>query len=485
MTRIPHDTTPTAHLLLVVADGVRPDVLAEEMADGHLPALRALADRGGVHTVSASFPSVTGPAYVPFLMGRHPASVGLPGLRWFDRQRRVRWALAPARSYAGIDIWQLDGDVHPDLPTVFDLARPSLSAMSMLGRGASHGHIGRSVAWMLRAAPAHFRGDLFGWQRVEQRATAAFFRRFAAVRPRLSVLALTSPDKFAHKDGPHAATVRTALRDVDAAAATAQGIATRDAWSAALHVWVVGDHGHAPVTRHDDLHAWLESRGLRVLAHPRLWVSRPDVALMVGGNAMAHLYLHPDERTRRWWPSHASRWDDLRTALVQREAVDLVLVAESAEQQRVAHAARGDARIVWDPRHERWSYDASHGDPLLLGGTHNHLDRDAAWELTAQSPYPDAIVQLALLAQAPRSGDLIVSASAGWDLRARYEPVDHLSTHGALLREQMQVPLLLDLPVERRPQRTADVVPSALDLLGISHAQPWDGRSFLRSAGRP
>jgi hypothetical protein len=467
-------------LLLLVADGVRPDVLAEEMAGAQLPALCALADRGGLHTVSASFPSVTGPAYVPFLMGRHPASAGLPGLRWFDRQRSLRRALAPARSYAGIDIWQVDGDVYAELPTLFELARPSLAAMSMLGRGASHGHVGRSIAWMLRTAPSHFRGDLFGWQRVEQRATAAFFARFAAVRPRFSVLALTSPDKFAHKYGPHAPAVRQALSDVDAAAATAQAIAARDAWSAPLHVWVVGDHGHAPVAQHEDLHAWLEQRGLRVLAHPQLFVSRPDVALMVGGNAMAHLYLHPEERSRRWWPSHTPRWEDLRTALLLREAVDLVVVAESAEQLRVAHAARGEARIVCDSARQRWSYDASHGDPLQLGGSHRDLDREVAWEVTSCSPYPDAIVQLALLASAPRSGDIIVSASVGWDLRARFEPVNHCSTHGALLREHMDAPLLLDLPVQRRPQRTTDLVPSALDLLGIPYTQPWDGRSFLR-----
>ncbi len=475
-----HDTTPPAHLLLLVADGVRPDVLAEEMDSGRLPSLRALAARGGRHTVTASFPSVTGPAYVPFLMGRHPASAGLPGLRWFDRQRSLRWAMAPARSYAGIDIWQVDRDVHPDLPTMFELAQPSLSAMSMLGRGASHGHIGRSVAWMLRAAPSHFRGDLFGWQRVEQRATAAFFTRFASLRPRLSVLALTSPDKLAHKYGPHAPAVRQALMDIDAAVDTARTIASRDAWPAPLHVWVVGDHGHAPVMQHEDLHAWLTRRGLRVLAHPQLFVSRPDVALMVGGNAMAHLYLHPEERSRRWWPTLAAHWDDTRMALLAREAVDLVIVADTADQQRVAHAQRGEAVIVRDSTRERWSYHASNGDPLQLGGSHRGLDRDEAWNLAAQSPYPDALVQLSLLAASPRSGDILISASAGWDLRARFEPVDHCSTHGALLREQMEVPLLLDLPVTRSPQRTTDVVPSALDLLGISHTQPWDGRSFLR-----
>lgn len=477
-----HDSTGLRRLLLVVADGVRHDVLADEMDAGRTPALAALRARGSFHAVTSSFPSVTGPAYVPFLMGRHPARVGLPGLRWYDRARSLSWAPAQARSYAGIDIWHVDGDVHADVPTLLDLARPSLAGMSMLGRGATHGRIGRSVAWMLRAAPSHFRGDLLGWRRVEQQATGAFLSRFAAVRPKVSVLAITSPDKFAHAYGSDSAPVRAAIGDLDAAVAQAQAIAVRDGWRDALHVWVVGDHGHAPVSQHDDLHGWLEAEGLRVLAHPRLHVRDPDVALMVGGNAMAHLYLSPGERTRRWWPTHAARWGATLDALLARPSVDLVATASSATTVEVRHATRGTAVVQRreSPTGPRWSYLTTTGDPLELGDSLHDLDAGTAWEATSATPYPDALVQLSWLATAPRAGDLIVSASPDWDLRARFEPVSHVSTHGALLRPQMLVPLLVDLPVTRPPHRTADVVPSALDLLGISCTTDFDGRSFLR-----
>jgi hypothetical protein len=49
-----------------------------------------------------------------------------------------------------------------------------------------------------------------------------------------------------------------------------------------------------------------------------------------------------------------------------------------------------------------------------------------------------------------------------------------------LLRDQMLVPLLIDVPAVRTPQRTADIVPSALDLLSITAETQFDGRSFLR-----
>lgn len=482
----PHDITDARalqrRLLLIVADGVRPDVLLEEIDAGNTPALQRLRERGGVYPVTSSFPSVTGPAYVPFLMGRHPANVGLPGLRWYDRARSLRWSPYQARSYAGIDIWHVDADVSSTTPTLLELATPSVAGMSMIGRGATHGRIGRSTYWMFRAAPAHFRGDLHGWQRVEREASASFLRRFARVRPRFSVLAITSPDKFAHKFGCRSAAVRTSIADVDAVAARAQAIADRGGWGDALHIWVVADHGHAPVSQHDDLHGWLEREGLRVLAHPQLGTRRPDVALMVGGNAMAHLYLAPGERTRRWWGELAPRWAGLADRLLQRASVDLLLVAHSAHDVEVRHATRGAAhvRLHGEGHDTRWSYEPESGDPLCLGGGHERLDLEAAWSVTQGTPYPDALVQLSWLAVSPRAGDWIVSAAPDWDLRARFEPVEHVSTHGALLRDQMLVPLLVDTPPAQVPQRTTDVVPSALQLLGVRADTFYDGRSFLR-----
>ncbi|HYW31229.1 MAG TPA: alkaline phosphatase family protein [Gemmatimonas sp.] len=472
---------PAEHLLLLVADGVRPDVLQEEIDAGQVPAIAALARAGGMHSVSSSFPSVTGPAYVPFIMGRNPAAVGMPGLRWFDRGRTLRWAPGAARSYAGVDIWHADGDVSHDAPTLFELARPSLAGMSMLGRGASVANVGRSLLWSLRGAIAHFRGDMLGWRTIERAATAEFLRRFEHARPRLAVLALTSPDKFAHAYGSGSDAVRGAIRDVDAAIARAQQIARDSDWFDRLRVWIVGDHGHAPVHEHDDLDGWLTSQGHRVLAHPRLGTRDADIALMVGGNAMAHLYLHPAERRRRWWHTHDTQWAQLHERLLMRDAIDLVAVGMDEHTMRVSHSARGSAEVhrTHTTRGERWDYIANGGDPLGFGGTLRGLDHTDAWTAAQSTPYPDSLVQLSSLTASSRAGDLILSAAPGWDLRGRYEPVTHVSTHGALLRDQMMVPLIVDAPPARQPMRTTDVVPSALAALGIATTAQFDGRSFV------
>ncbi len=443
--------------------------------------MAALREHGGLHTVTTSFPSVTGPAYVPFLTGRHAGFAGLPGLRWYDRARSLRLSPGNARSYAGIDIWHVDHDIAATVPTLLELARPSLSGMSMIGRGASVANVGRSIAWTVRAAIPHFRGDLHGWRRAEHAAIVEFLSHFARARPRFSVLAITSPDKLAHKFGSHSAQVRAAVADVDATIADALRIATAGGWRDTLRVWVVSDHGHQSVQFHDDLHGWLESRALRVLAHPHLYTRNADVALMVGGNAMAHLYLEPSVRTRTWWSTHTARWESTHDALVTRDAIDLAAVAMSADAIRVTHGTRGAATIrrsAHDGCDVRWTYDAHDGDPLLLGGSHRNLSDADAWVVCATSPYPDALVQLQSLCSAPRSGDIVLSAADGWDLRSRFEPVHHVSTHGALLRDQMLVPLLVDAHVARAPQRTSDVMPSVLDALGLAIPDGLDGRSF-------
>src|SRR5512132_2447202 len=84
--RSPHDSAlPHVPVIVLVADGARPDALAGDLSA--LPALARMRDEGGLHQVTSVFPSVTGPAYSPFLTGRFPGAIGLPGLRWYDRTR--------------------------------------------------------------------------------------------------------------------------------------------------------------------------------------------------------------------------------------------------------------------------------------------------------------------------------------------------------------------------------------------------------------
>ena len=126
----------------------------------------------------------------------------------------------------------------------------------------------------------------------------------------------------------------------------------------------------------------------------------------------------------------------------------------------------------------RYSYRTVDGDPLEAGEFEN-ICAEEVLERTAGGSYPDAPVQLLALCSTPRCGDILISATPGWDLRDRYEPLAHVSTHGSLHRDHMLAPLILSRPAAGRPVRAVDLFPSALRALGAALPPGLDGHAFL------
>ena len=185
------------------------------MDDGELPALARLRDEGTVATITTVFPSVTGPAYTPFLMGRYPGPVGLPGLRWFDRTRETAHGFGSSRSYVGAELRHIDSDLDPAAPTVFELAGRSVGALSVIARGLSRTErIGRSVGFIARAARTHFTGNVDGWLAIDRQVGAEVVRYIRDRTPDVAFAALTGIDKTSHAAGHDSPAVHEAMRIV-------------------------------------------------------------------------------------------------------------------------------------------------------------------------------------------------------------------------------------------------------------------------------
>jgi hypothetical protein len=462
-------------VIVLVADGARPDAFASDLAG--LPALRRLRDEGGLYDVTTVFPSVTGPAYLPFLLGRFPGAVGIPGLRWYDRARTACGWPDHARSYVGYEMGRIDGDLDPAAPTIFELVPRSVGAFSVVTRGLPRDRrIGAlTLRYALRGAVTHFRGRAERWLEIDRELGDAIVQRAHDDCPDYLFAALTGIDKASHARGHESDMARSALAIVDEVAGRLRAEAERGGWWRDTHLWVVSDHGHGDVHTHEDLARLIANAGHRVVAHPWSVGIAPDVAVMVSGNAMAHLYLDPTTGDRAGWPALAPRWHGLVELLLARPSVDLVLLPHDAHRCEV-RSARGSAMVERAGR--CFSYRRGDGDPLGLGRDFRG-DADASYDATIGGDYPDSLVQIASLAGAARSGDVIISAAPGYDLRARYEPIPHRSAHGALHREHMLVPLLTNRPAARPPRRTTDLFPSALAALGVAPPALLDGRSFL------
>jgi hypothetical protein len=385
----------------------------------------------------------------------------------------------------------VDRDLDPDAPTIFELVPSSIAALNVIGRGLSKdGRIGRGLRFVARTARTHFRGNVGGWLAIDRDIGNEVAEQIRVKKPEFVFAALTGIDKSSHSAGHEAPIVRDAMRIVDETAAEIRRDAERMGRWDHMHLWIVSDHGHSPVRQHEDLAGLIRSSGARVIAHPWVYSSTADVAVMVSGNAMAHIYLDLQKRERPWWPSRDSSWNDIAELLLSRPSVDLMILPRSPRECEV-HSRDGFARLSWNlsslavksdgasvpPDRERISYEPVTGDPLRIGPQRN-LDNAQAYEACIASDYPDALVQIAHLAGSARSGEIILSAGREWDFRARYEPIPHVSSHGALHREHMLVPLLVNKPVAGLPRRTVDVMPSARRALGITIPPGLDGEPF-------
>ena len=446
------------------------------MNDARFSALARLRDEGGLYTVTSCFPSVTGPAYAPFLLGKFPGDVGLPGLRWFDRSRKIVRKPGHSRSYVGAEMGLIDHDLDPSAPTMFELARPSVGALSVIARGLPpENRIGRGLAFVARTGWTHFRGDLRGWLAIDEMVSKEVCKSVRALRPQFTFAALTGIDKTSHSEGHESSITRKALEIVNATVARIRLDAERDGRWERMHLWVTSDHGHSPVHAHEDLARLLAGSGKKVLAHPWALRAKADVAVMVSGNAMAHIYVELDRRERPGWGSLVAKWHDLALELEARDSVDLILLPRAGRECEIRASGRGSAIVTLTS--SGYSYVHRTGNPLGIPPFHG-VSFDEAHALTLGSDYPDGVVQIVHLAASARSGDIILSAARDWDFRARYEPIPHVSSHGALHRDHVLVPLLMNRPASRTPLRTIDAMPSALRALGIAIPRDLQGTSF-------
>lgn len=442
-------------VVILVADGLSPGVLDAAIRDGEVPELAALRDESGMQVLTTVFPSVTGVAYVPMLSGDHPADAGIPGLRWYDRSRRLPALLGSSRSYVGPQIHRLNGDLVPHVRTAFERVNGNaLGSGAMITRGlVRHRRLDRGLALSARALRAHLSGDIGRWAAIEEQLGDTLVGRIRRERPRFVFASFTTGDKAAHAHGAGSAESRRALGLVDRVAAAIRHDAERDGRWSAMHLWVVSDHGHSPVLASWDLADAMRARGVRTRSHPWTVPDRSQCAVMVSGNSMAHVYFDLGCRTRRAWPELERRWSPELEAMMAHPAVDLV--ATKRDSGTILVRRRGETASIATTG-QRFSYRLESGNPLGAEPFEDATE-DEAHERTMATGYPDGVVQLSRLGLAERSGDVIVSAASGWDLRRRYEPIVHVSSHGALHAAHMLVPLVGNRRFADRARRTADL----------------------------
>lgn len=453
--------------IVILADGARADVFERMLVAGELPAISEhVVARGSYRTAVSTFTSTTIPAHLPFLTGRFAGSAGIPGYRWFDASRqRAGWPLGPwsFRNYNGIEARSINRDLDPATPTIFELAPGSQAVFGSITRGAAKrdllGSRRRNAVWLR----AHFMHDYRVADEVARKLLVGSLARPAPFR----FVVAPGIDWNSHYDDPFGQGARDAYLRIDRMIGETAAALQRAGRYEETLLAVVSDHGHEPVESHFDLGPGIERQfGVKTAYHSaKGFVRNPDVICAVSGNAMAHLYT-----PRR--PAGLLDW------LLENPAIDIL--AERAEDDAIAVRSRRGAatlREISVGGRRMLSYSVDGADPFGYQELPVELDHETALQATAGSDHPDGLLQLAQIFRSPRTGDVVVSAAHGHDLRLRYERPEHRSSHGALHAEHMNVPLAISTPLVEGPARTADVFSLVLSHLRIQEPPGVDGCS--------
>jgi hypothetical protein len=473
-------------LVLAVIDSLKPAALDKVIEEGRAPALAALCERGTyVRDCVSTFPSVTPVASATIATGVGPGEHFIPSMNWYHRgeERYVEYGSSfPATRAFGVVRSLYDTVYNMNMAhlsrarrTVFehldDAGLRTACTTYLIYRGRTrHDPSGTSVYRRIAEA-AQFRhavygaGELFYADLFDSRNTGCTSalgmpgqrdRHTGCVGAYLVehdlfdflLFSLPDNDTHSHKYGPDGQL--TSIAEADKALERIMHVAGGvDAFLEDHAVIVMSDHSQTAIEERVNLADAFSPWRLLTPSDPA--PSEAEVAVCPAARSAMVYVLDEDNRERL----KERAIGDLKTVV----GVDLV-ASRDGDEARV-WSRRGELRFApgGDLRDRR-------GGGWRLEGAKRALRLRVDDGRVESDVYPDALPRLWSALESPHAGDVLVSASPGYEF-VDWGGADHVGggSHGSLHRDDSEGVLIacgLDLP-ERESWSLADVTPLVLD----------------------
>ncbi len=490
-------------LVLCVIDAMAPASLERAIAEGALPTLAALVERGRyLSECVAAFPSVTPVCAASILTGTLQERHGIPGMNWYHREldRYVEYgsSLRSAQRF-GIarqltdTVYNLNqGHLSPGASTsieVLDDAGVRTASTTYLVYRGRHRHEPRRDGFLTRLASPLVRHPVMGPRELfyadifaSRPAPCNAVLGMPGIRDRHSgcvgvylvehdlfdflVLSLPDNDWYSHKHGPEAQVRSLPLADAQLARLTdaAGGV---EEFLSDHAVIVMGDHSQAPIAHTIDLVGGLSELG----------VSPPRG----GFGDEPHLAVCPSQRAAMVYVLGEPDGDQLFTRARARasalEGVELVCWLErdvhgSPTEAVIASADGGELHFApggehADRRGALWSVD---GDLAVLAMAR-------ATDVLDAPEFPDALTRVWAALCCKTSGELLLSAAPGYEF-LDWGGQGHVGggSHGSLRAEDSLTALILcgcePFVAEPAQWSICDVAPIVASHFGASAQAP-------------
>jgi hypothetical protein len=476
------NNTPKPALLLVL-DGIRPDVLRAAIRDGEAPHLGILAERGEALWDAVSvFPSITPAATAAIATGEAPARSGIVGHAWYDEdERRVVvygamtetvMASGPIKVFHN-NVWRMNrDDLHAAtlFETLHDRGFDGACVNFPVRRGPHthpirmktvEGYLkgGRYLGPSVEGPKEYFMGDLFYSRDTGfsgRKANGGVLRSVGInddYAARVGAMLLKEKavpfnlvyffkgDSIAHHHGLEAQRRWLATADEYVARIFEAGGGI-DRVLEDYAVLALSDHGHAPLL--------LKNRYVDLRTIPGQTVSSGVKARFGNG---ATIVVVPNGRSALLYLRDDVELDSVVERLVGRRGVDLAAWMEEgwATVRRPGREVRFRPGLgPADPFGRSWDLE---GDPLAL-------DIEVSGGLLRYGDYPDALERLWGCLRSPRCGDVVLSASPGYTFGEISGGYHTASDHGSLHASDSEVFVLASgVPA---PHSITDVAPTLI-----------------------
>jgi Type I phosphodiesterase / nucleotide pyrophosphatase len=456
--------TARPKVVLAVIDSLKPEMLDRAMEEERAPALAALRERGTyIPDCISTFPSVTPVASATIATGTGPGEHHIPSMNWFHRgeERYIEYGSSfPASRAFGLVRSLFDTVYNMNMAhlsrahkTVFehldDAGLRTACTTYLIYRGRTrHDPSGESVYRRIGEAlqfrhPVYGARELFYADLFDSRNTGCTSalglpgqrdRHTGCVGAYLVehdlfdflLFSLPDNDTHSHRVGPEGQvrSIAEADRALERIMHVAGGV---DAFLEDHAVIVMSDHSQTKVEQPLNLADVFSSSHVLIPADPA--PTEAELALCPSARS-GMVYVLDEERREELVPEAI----DTLTAV---EGIDLV--AALADGEARVRSSRGELRFapgggLTDRRGRSWSVEGDYGT----------LDLDVTDRRVASGDYPDALGRLWSALECPHSGDVLVSASLGYEF-VDWGGADHVGggSHGSLHRDDSEGVLLL------------------------------------------
>jgi predicted AlkP superfamily pyrophosphatase or phosphodiesterase len=446
-------------LVLVVIDALKPSMLERAIATGRAPALRRIREEGAyVDDCVAAFPSVTPVCAATITTGVGPDEHRIPSMNWYHREERryVEYgsSFSASRQFGVLrsltdTVYRMNAEhLSHDVDTVFELLDDAdlrtAGTTYLIYRGRHHHEVSNETALARIVTSTLFRrtidgprelfyADLYASRKTGCRGQLGMpgirdqhtgcVGAYLIERDLFDFLLFSLPDNdaWSHKNGPHSqvTSIAAADRQLERLMHVAGG---PDAFLEDYAVIVASDHSQAAVEERIRLDRAFEDFDVATQSAARS--SDAEIALSPAQRS-AMVYALDEER-------RGEILDQAIEVISELEGIDLMLWLTDDDQSEAAVRSGDGAELRFapggdlvDPRGQSWSVD---GDLQALDAR----IEDGRFE----SPeYPDALARIWSALTCPTAGDLLLSASPGYEF-VDWGGVDHVGggSHGSLHR---------------------------------------------------